>query len=1240
MKIQDKSYVLNFTGGHLEVPINDVFNLTQKITIGAWIKPTSGTGLQATILSKGYKIFEPQVQNNKLVFERGPEYASASNIAMNEWVYITITFDSTIASDNLTFYINGKLDKVYTINTPLENANNPIWIGARSQSSLPYSGEMAGVAIWNSARTSWQILQDFNNIDITSPDLVAYWSMDDGTGALIKDEGKHTLNATITGAVTWQTLSTPIALHNTPQKKRLRNTTIQRIDELEKAPNDSHEEDHIPLPSSGRNGEATKFLNRVREYKTVQVSNAQIKNNQALQTAKQANASKLQRAHIEAAKKMNSTRFDAIWFIYQGRIHQVNPQGTLSEYYVGNVSTSTKAVPANQVWFDTGITLAAGETVKIKYTGGRWNVSPAAANLTAQGSSRYIAKPGYALAGKPEGSLIGKVGNGNAFYVGNNFEVPVGQTGKLFLTANDDQRGEFGAGYRDNSGSINVNISLVKQAISVQASDLMVDQAKNLVFWSQATIPFTLHVANIDGSGHKTLVSHPDNPITSVALDELNQYVYHIVGTGRIMRVKYDGSDHKTLLDISGPAKEHYWQIEIDAKNKKMYWTNDYSIWRANLDGSESELVISNHDAPFPIDIAIDSENNKLYWVDKELEVVRRSDLNGNNPEDLFTAINPIRGLMLDYVTPEMKDQLKQEVYWVAREESITAQTPGITGHWLMDEGTGDAIHNNIDPFHQAPLGLLKNNTDLPPNMLSSDYALSFTGIDQAQISDDYIEDIYGNSFTICLWIKPNVVPANEDAGLVAGTSFTTNKSLHLVLRHGKPYLGFYNNDLSGKTTIEPNKWVHLAFSYDVAKKEQSIFINGVLDASSGNHAPLEKVPNASTLVGTYSTSHFDGLITDIRVNNQALSSQAIAKIMSAPNADNLMKHVISAPIWNIEDTPPTLVAKPAVLTFNGVSTYTHIGNAVDLHLYNSNFTVECWINIKQASSGDLTILGTEISKQSEGLHLIIRNNKPYMGFYGDNLGSSTTITAGEWHHIAWRFDASTRQQTLFIDGINNCHRQSSANFLGQGAVHIGRCIGGRIFNGNLSDLKLWNTARSDHEIATNYRHYRVSFALRGAVDGSSQPEHLFDIPAEGGLNLTSQFKKEFEQRVLAFRKRKENQKIAAKQVSAAHDEKSAKIVIKTKKLQETQTQTAASINTKKAEHTQDRSANRSTLVQAQNNKADRIKGAQTAAQTKKSNANSEAARIKGKANSEANQLKAAANANRNRARAARDKNR
>jgi len=122
-------------------------------------------------------------------------------------------------------------------------------------------------------------------------------------------------------------------------------------------------------------------------------------------------------------------------------------------------SISTVEVPANVKWQKTGVYSSENEKIVVTYKSGKWSVSPSVRNVDGNGSSSYTAKQGYTMPGKPEGSLIGRIG-GKTFYLGNNGETPAGSSGELELCTNDDLDGRYGKGFKDNSGSITVELTL------------------------------------------------------------------------------------------------------------------------------------------------------------------------------------------------------------------------------------------------------------------------------------------------------------------------------------------------------------------------------------------------------------------------------------------------------------------------------------------------------------------------------------------------------------------------------------------------------------------------------------------------------------------------------------------------------------------------------------------------------------------------------------------------------------
>ncbi|HKQ72134.1 MAG TPA: tyrosinase family protein [Blastocatellia bacterium] len=117
------------------------------------------------------------------------------------------------------------------------------------------------------------------------------------------------------------------------------------------------------------------------------------------------------------------------------------------------------AVNSKVIWQDSGVDIRSGSSVSVRYVSGTWMCSPGAGWTDANGTPRYIAKPGYAMPGVNEGALVGKIGvNGAPFLIGNSKTLPANQSGRLFLSINDDVPPQYGAGFVDNQGTINISI--------------------------------------------------------------------------------------------------------------------------------------------------------------------------------------------------------------------------------------------------------------------------------------------------------------------------------------------------------------------------------------------------------------------------------------------------------------------------------------------------------------------------------------------------------------------------------------------------------------------------------------------------------------------------------------------------------------------------------------------------------------------------------------------------------------
>ena len=180
----------------------------------------------------------------------------------------------------------------------------------------------------------------------------------------------------------------------------------------------------------------------------------------------------------------------------------------------------------------------------------------------------------------------------------------------------------------------------------------------------------------------------------------------------------------------------------------------------------------------------------------------------------------------------------------------------------------------------------------------------------------------------------------------------------------------------------------------------------------------------------------------------------------------------------------------------SGINTNT-LTNHPDLNIFDGPYTVMAWVNLDDLT-GDHMVFGTPppkppgASANTGSLHLGFRNHQVYTGWWGAGTGRDSAYDnqsanrgyvgdVGEWHHITWRFTgaASAGYQDTFQDGVLYQRFRSPVWYggplLDSGGVPnvpvnllIGRTVANNgAFSGSLSDVRVYNTALSDDDIAS-----------------------------------------------------------------------------------------------------------------------------------------------------------------------------
>ena len=140
------------------------------------------------------------------------------------------------------------------------------------------------------------------------------------------------------------------------------------------------------------------------------------------------------------------------------------PMGQVSRVYLGTVSIAAITggtvatgldpgvaapgairVPANAGWVSTGMRVRRGDVVTFNTTGQVQLSNNASDRAHAAGTPRTA--PGAPLPNVYAGALIGRIGNGAPFGIGDQASVPMPNNGLLYIAVNDDERsdnaGEF-----------------------------------------------------------------------------------------------------------------------------------------------------------------------------------------------------------------------------------------------------------------------------------------------------------------------------------------------------------------------------------------------------------------------------------------------------------------------------------------------------------------------------------------------------------------------------------------------------------------------------------------------------------------------------------------------------------------------------------------------------------------------------------------------------------------------------
>lgn len=177
-------------------------------------------------------------------------------------------------------------------------------------------------------------------------------------------------------------------------------------------------------------------------------------------------------------------------------------------------------------------------------------------------------------------------------------------------------------------------------------------------------------------------------------------------------------------------------------------------------------------------------------------------------------------------------------------------------------------------------------------------------------------------------------------------------------------------------------------------------------------------------------------------------------------------------------------IVRGDALDFDGMDDGVEIGNPAGLNITNT-ISIEAWVNTNTIT-GDkkiVTKFGDVAFDNAYSLQIV--NGIPNFNLdlntcptCWEICAATTTLTPGEWYHIAGTYDGTNMK--IYINGIEENSIARTGNIdVSASTFKVGYWASGDNWDGQLDEVRLWNTARTATEVRENM-HLTVSSCETG----------------------------------------------------------------------------------------------------------------------------------------------------------------
>lgn len=180
-----------------------------------------------------------------------------------------------------------------------------------------------------------------------------------------------------------------------------------------------------------------------------------------------------------------------------------------------------------------------------------------------------------------------------------------------------------------------------------------------------------------------------------------------------------------------------------------------------------------------------------------------------------------------------------------------------------------------------------------------------------------------------------------------------------------------------------------------------------------------------------------------------------------------------------------TSVAETPTFVFNASNSDYISSYSIPASVFQNSFTASFWFKLNDVIRSDNALGGHGTTVASQGLHMGVRNNTMYFGFYGNDMGGAAAdMVANVWYNLTFTYNAQNFRRRIYRNGIFNAESTASAAYTGAGTnFEIGRYPWGAAaglvgMNGYISKVQLYNTDLNAADIAALFNTYRGRYGI------------------------------------------------------------------------------------------------------------------------------------------------------------------